>query len=160
MIRINEDFLNQTTSKAKESERLRMNYNFHPHLEDPISRMLNAMEPGTYIQPHKHQTPDRFEVFLVLRGRFVVFIFNDDGIISDHYILDACDGNYGVEIPARIFHSLMSLESGSVAYEIKEGPYQPATAKNFAPWAPAEGDAGAEAFMEKLLDTVGLNNKT
>lgn len=156
MIRINEDFLNQTTAKARESKRLRMNYNFHPQLDDPISRMLNAMEPGTYIQPHKHEDPDRFEVFLVLRGRFVVVTFDEAGNITDHYVLDAREGKYGVEIPARVYHSLMSLESGSVAYEIKEGPYTPATAKNFAPWAPAEGEADAGQYMQKLLDVLGL----
>lgn len=157
MIRINEDFVNQTSEEAKLSPRLRMNFNFHPRLEDPISRMLNAMEPGTYIQPHKHEDPDRFEVFLALRGRFVVFTFDDDGKIANHFILDAREGNYGVEIPAKVYHSLISLETGSVAYEIKEGPYLPATAKNFAPWAPNEGDEGTGAYMKKLLDHAGIN---
>jgi len=156
MIRINEDFINQTSEQAKLSPRLRMNYNFHPRLDDPISRMLNAMEPGTYIQPHKHEDPDRFEVFLALRGSFVVFTFDDDGKIADHFILDASQGNYGVEIPARIYHSLISLKAGSVAYEIKEGPYLPATAKNFAPWAPKEGDSETKAYTKKLLDFVGI----
>jgi len=157
MIRINEDFISRTSEKAKQSPRRRMNYNFHPQLDDPISRMLNAMEPGTYIQPHKHEDPDRVEVFLALRGRFVVFTFDDEGKISDHFILDSNKGNYGVEIPAKVYHTLVSLESGSVAYEIKEGPYYPATAKNFAPWAPNEGDEGTHAYMQKLLDLVGIN---
>jgi len=157
MIRINEDFVSQISEKAKHSARLRMNYNYHPRLDDPISRMLNAMEPGTYIQPHKHENPDRVEVFIALRGRFVVFTFDDAGNISDHYILDSREGNFGVEIPARVYHSLISLESGSVAYEIKEGPYFPATAKNFAPWAPNENDEGTEAYMQMLLELVGIN---
>ena len=134
MIRINEDLVCQISEKAKCSARLRMNYNFHPRLDDPISRMLNAMEPWTYIQPHKHENPDRVEVFIALRGRFVVFTFDDDGNISDHFILDPSKGDFGVEIPAKVYHSLISLEAGSLAYEIKEGPYYPATAKNFATW--------------------------
>lgn len=133
-----------------------MNYNFHPNLEDPVNRMLNAMEPGTYIQPHKHEDPDRWEVFLALRGRFVVIIFDNEGNITDHVILDPDEGKYGVEIPERTYHTLMSLENGSVAYEIKEGPYMPSGAKNFAPWAPAEGDEGVNLYMEKLLQKVGL----
>ncbi len=114
------------------------------------------MEPGTYIQPHKHEDPDRFEVFLALRGRFVVFTFDEEGNIADHVILDPGEGNYGVEIPARTYHSLMSLEKGSVAYEVKEGPYLPFSAKNFAPWAPAEGDDGVEAYMKHLLREAGI----
>ncbi len=156
MIRIDESFIDQTSAKAKESERLRMNYNFH-NLEDPINRLLNAMEPGTYIQPHKHEDPDRFEVFLCLRGRFLVIIFDDEGNVTDHTILNARKGNFGVEIPEKTYHTLLSLESGSVAYEIKEGPYLPATAKNFAPWAPAEGDQGVKAYMHKLLNSLGLS---
>ncbi len=156
MIRIDESFIDQTSAKAKESSRLRVNYNFH-NLEDPINRLLNAMEPGTYIQPHKHEDPDRFEVFLCMRGRFLVVIFNDEGIITNHTILDAREGKFGVEIPAKTYHTLLSLESGSVAYEIKEGPYLPANAKNFAPWAPAEGEPGADSYLKKLLFRTGIN---
>ena len=156
MIKIDDNFLDKTSSQAKVSPRLRMNYNFHPRLEDPISRMLNAMEPGTYIHPHKHENPDKFEVFLALRGRFVVFIFDNFGDITDHAILDARDGSYGVEIPERTYHSLASLEIGSVAYEIKEGPYSLLTSKSFASWAPAESDPGAKEYLEKLLQKVGI----
>jgi cupin fold WbuC family metalloprotein len=156
MQRIDTNLLLQTSQKAMRSERLRMNYNFHPQLDDPVSRMLNAMEPGTYIRPHKHEDPDRWEVFIALRGRFVVFVFDDDGRINDFMILDTSQGNYGVEIPAKAYHCLLSLETGSVAYEIKEGPYMAATAKNFAPWAPAEGSSQAQSYMQSLLDKAGL----
>ncbi len=159
MIKIDDRLLDKTSAKAQESARRRMNHNFHPQLDDPINRMLNAMEPGTYIQPHKHEDPDRFEVFIVLRGRFVVFIFDKTGHVTDHVILDAGKGSYGVEIPERTYHCLMSLQKGSVAYELKEGPYLPSGAKNFAPWAPAEGDDGVEAYMNSLLEQVGLANK-
>ena len=156
MVRIDTDLIEQTSAKAKNSERLRMNYNFHPRLDDPVSRMLNAMEPGTYIRPHKHQDPDRWEVFIALRGRFVVFVFDNDGAITDQAILDASQGKYGVEIPAKAYHCLLSLETGSVAYEIKEGPYMAATAKNFASWAPPEGSPQAKTYMQGLLHKAGL----
>jgi cupin fold WbuC family metalloprotein len=118
------------------------------------------MEPGTYIQPHKHEDPDKFEVFIALRGRFVVIIFDADGNITDHAILDNREGKYGVEIPERVYHMLLSLEPGSVAYEVKEGPYRPFTAKNFAPWAPAEGDPGVPAYIDELLQKLGITLKT
>nr|NQU89217.1 WbuC family cupin fold metalloprotein [Bacteroidota bacterium] len=156
MIVIDESFIDVTSQKARVADRLRMNYNFHPKHEDPLHRLLNAMEPGTYIQPHKHEDPDRFEIFLALRGRFVVFTFDDSGDITGHAILDAKQGNYGVEIPERTFHTLLSLEPGSVAYEIKEGPYNPSNAKNFATWAPAEGDPGVQDYIDKLLTSVGV----
>lgn len=156
MITIDDNFLNETSAKAKVSPRLRMNYNFHPNHEDPLHRMLNAMEPGTYIHPHKHENPDKFEIFLALRGRFAVFIFDENGNMTDHAILDAREGKYGVEIPERTYHMLVSLESGSVAYEIKEGPWVLSTSKNFAPWAPAESDPGTKDYLGNLLKTLGI----
>jgi len=60
------ELLNEVIQKAKNSPRGRMNYNFHDDLVDPINRMLNAFEPGTYIQPHKHENPDKREVFILL----------------------------------------------------------------------------------------------
>ena len=156
MIRIDDELLNQTTAKARGIPRLRMNYNFHPNHEDTINRLLNAMEPWTYIQPHKHENPDRFEVFLALRGRFVVFNFDENGNIADHTILDARKGKYGVEIPPRTYHTLFSLESNSVAYEIKEGPFIPGVTKNVAPWAPAEGDPEVIPYMKSLLKQVDI----
>jgi cupin fold WbuC family metalloprotein len=158
MIKITDAFLDTTSRQAQQSSRRRMNYNFHPNHEASLHRMLNAMEPGTYVQPHKHENPDKFEVFLVLRGRFVVFTFDDAGIITDHIILDAHAGNYGVEIPERTYHTLVSLEQDSVAYEVKAGPYNLLTAKNFAPWAPPEGDSGAKNYLQNLLAHVGLPN--
>ncbi len=153
---ITDTFLDTTSAEAKKRKRRRMNYNFHPSHGDPLHRLLNAMEPGTYIQPHKHQDPDRFEVFLALRGRFAVVIFDDEGNITNHYILDAREGKYGVEIPERIYHTLISLEPDSVAYEVKEGPYSPSAAKNFAPWAPAEGDDKVPEYIETLLHKIGI----
>ena len=157
MIKINDGFLDITSAKAKKAERKRMNFNFHPSHDDPLHRMLNAMEPGTYIQPHKHEDPDRFEIFLALRGRFVAIIFDNQGNITDHAILDNREGKYGVEIPEKVFHTLLSLEPGSVAYEIKEGPYLPGAAKNFAPWAPPEGDPEVESYIENLLQEIGIS---
>lgn len=159
MIRITNDFIDKTSIAAKASPRLRMNYNFHPRHEDPLHRMLNAMEPRTYIQPHKHENPDKFEVFLALRGRFVVFTFDNSGNIVEHAILDARQGKYGVEIPEKTYHTLLSLEEGSVAYEIKEGPYTQSTAKNFAPWAPAEGSPEVADYINSLLTKVGITIK-
>ena len=66
---INEALLDETTGRAKQSPRLRMNYNFHEHLDDPVNRLLNALEPGTYLRPHRHLNPKKDEIFLLLRGR-------------------------------------------------------------------------------------------
>ena len=50
--------LNKVSTEAKESPRLRMNYNFHQSLEDKCHRFLNAVEPGTEVPIHRHPTKD------------------------------------------------------------------------------------------------------
>ena len=118
---IEESLLNSVTSQAKESPRRRMNYNFHQSLDDKCHRMLNAIEPGTDIPIHKHPTKD--ESFVVLRGKVRSTIYNDDGTILESVVLSHEDGLYGVDIPKGVWHKLESLESGSVVFECKEGPF-------------------------------------
>ena len=118
---IEESLLNSVTSQAKESPRLRMNYNFHQSLDDKCHRMLNAIEPGTDIPIHRHPTKD--ESFVVLRGKVRSTTYNDDGSILEEVVLCPEDGLYGVDIPKGVWHKLESLESGSVVFECKEGPF-------------------------------------
>ena len=138
MIKINESFISETSMKAKSNPRHRMNFNFHKEDAATLQRMLNAIEPETYIQPHKHENPDKVEAFFALRGRILVVEFDDKGNITEHIILDNKNGNYGAEIAPRTWHTIISLEAESVAFEVKDGPYDAAVDKNFAPWAPAE----------------------
>jgi len=152
MKKIDLDLVNMVSSKAKISARKRKNYNFHPVLEDPLQRMLNAMEPGTYVQPHKHENPGKTEAFLLLRGKVLVIQFDANGNITDHSLLSKDSGNYGVEIAPGVFHTLVSLEPDSIIYEVKNGPYNPIDDKNFAPWAPTENDPSREKYIEKLLN--------
>jgi len=156
MIKINEEFIEITSAKAKTSKRRRMNYNFHNEDSANLQRMLNAMEPDTYIQPHKHEDPDKVEAFFALRGRILVVEFDDEGNISDHIILDPLKGNFGAEIATRKWHSIISLEKNSVAYEVKDGPYDAKIDKNFASWAPMEGDPEALKYNQEILEKLNV----
>lgn len=149
---VSPEFLDELSQMAIGSPRKRLNHNFHDDLADPINRMLNAFEPGTYIQPHKHENPDKREVFIVLRGSLVVVFFDNSGTPTDFVLLDRDKGNYAVEIPVGAWHSLFALESGSVVYEVKDGPYLPILDKNFAEWAPKEGDMGCDKYLKNLKD--------
>ena len=149
---VSPELLNEVSQKAMNSPRRRLNHNFHDDLADSINRMLNAFEPGTYIQPHKHENPDKREVFIVLRGSLVVVFFDNSGTPTDFVLLDRDKGNYAVEIQVGAWHSLFSLESGSVVYEVKDGPYLPVSDKNFAEWAPKEGDPNCSEYLVRLID--------
>ena len=158
MIRIDTTLLDSVTGEARSLPRLRKNYNFHKEYSDTLQRLLNAMEPLSYIRPHKHEDPDKREVFFALRGRILIVEFDEAGNITDHQILDPVKGVYGTEISERTFHTIVSLESGTVAYEIKDGPYSPIDDKNFASWAPAEGSAEAVPYLRSLVDKTVISS--
>ena len=120
---IDKALLDRVSEQAKASPRLRMNYNFHQSLDDKCHRMLNAVEPGTVVPIHRHPTKD--ESFVILRGKVKVSTYNDDGSVKESVILSLEDGRYGVDIPKNVWHNLESLESGSVIFECKEGPFVP-----------------------------------
>ncbi len=154
MIKITDTLLDEVIAKAKASPRKRMNYNFHPELSDPVQRLLNALEPWTYIRPHKHNTKE--ESFVLLRGAVLAVSFNDDGTINDHAVLSATNGITGVEFEENTYHMLTSLESGSVVYEIKEGPFIPHSEDNSAPWAPPEGTDQCIPFLQSVFDRLDI----
>ena len=120
---IDQSLLNKVSSEAKESPRLRMNYNFHQSLDDKCHRFLNAVEPGTVVDIHRHPTKD--ETFVLLRGRVVVYTYNDDGSVLESIELNPNEWRYGVNIPKGVWHKVESMETGSVFFECKEGPFVP-----------------------------------
>ncbi len=160
MIKIDNSLISAISEKAQKSDRKRMNYNFHKAAYDSLQRLINAIEPYSYIQPHKHENPDKREIFFILKGRMAVVEFDDHGNILDHIILDAEKGNFAVEIPERTWHTIISLEKNSVAYEFKDGPYNADEDKNFATWAPKEGDSNSSAYIENLLENLQLKIQT
>jgi len=149
--------LDKLSEEARKSERKRRNLNYHFGDEDLLQRMLNAFEPGTYVRPHRHKTPAKREVFILIRGRLLMLFFNDNGKVVHREMLDQMAGKYAVEIDPGEWHMAVSLEKGTVVYEVKDGPYDPDNDKEFAPWAPEEGTQDANAYLERLIqeNTIG-----
>jgi cupin fold WbuC family metalloprotein len=118
---IDKQLLDDVSVKAKDSLRLRMNFNFHHSLDEKCHRFLNAVEPGTEVPIHRHPTKD--ESFVILRGKVRVTTHNDDGSIIDDIILCPEEGKYGVNIPKGVWHTIEAMEPDSVIFECKEGPF-------------------------------------
>ncbi|MFA6079121.1 MAG: WbuC family cupin fold metalloprotein [Candidatus Omnitrophota bacterium] len=151
MLKINSKLISGACEKARTSARKRATHNFHSSPGDPIQRFINAIEPDTYIRPHKHENPDKREIFIILRGQALALEFDDSGKVKDFIILGAGTANSGVEFAPRVWHTIIALEEGTAVYELKDGPYLPIDDKNFAPWAPKEGALEAIEFNRKLL---------
>ena len=125
---INESLLDEVTRQAQESPRLRMNHNFHDSLDAKAQRLLNALEPGTLLPIHRH--PHTAETYLLLRGKIKVLYYNDQKELIETVVLEPGSGNYGIHIPKNQWHTLEVLESGSVIFEVKDGPYTPLEEKD------------------------------
>jgi cupin fold WbuC family metalloprotein len=141
--------MERASREARASERGRAILRFHDHPE-PTQRMLNAVEPASYVRPHRHERPDKTEVFLVLAGRACLCRWSDAGELVEALEVSADGPCRGVEIPPRVWHSMVALEPGTVLFEFNEGPFATATHKVFADWAPAEGSDEGRAFHERL----------
>ena len=108
------------------------------------------MEPDSYVRPHRHAAGHKDETMLVLRGRFGLLIFDAAGAVITKAVLGPDCEFSGANIPAGTFHSMVAFDSGSVVMEAKAGPYEPTTDKDWAPWAPPEGDPGGGAYVETM----------
>lgn len=120
---ITSNLLDTVSSQAKESPRLRMNYNLHETLDAKVQRLFNAMEPGTVIPIQRHQ--NTAETLMLVRGKMKVELYDDNKNVIEEAILSHDLGNYGVHIPVGVWHCVEILEPDTVMFEVKEGPYAP-----------------------------------
>lgn len=144
---VNGERLDRLTSRALGNPRRRANDNIHPRLEDPVQRLLNAIEPGSYIRPHRHTEPPKWELFILLQGSAAVLMFDASGQVRERVVLSSGSRDLAVEIPAGAWHTVAALETGTVVLEIKPGPYSPLKDKEFAAWAPEHDDGEMEAWL-------------
>ena len=140
--------LDELSAKAAASPRLRANHNIHPLPADPVQRFFVAAQRDTYFRPHRHLT--KSELAWVLRGSFDVLTFDERGGVTGRYRVGSGTADLGFETPRATWHTLLAVTDGSMFLEIKEGPYDPATAAEFAPWAPPEGHDTVGAFQRWL----------
>ncbi len=151
--------------KAQASPRLRANHNFHSGPEDNPQRFLNVLAYGTYIQPHRHRDPPKAEAFIVLEGYVAFFIFDDEGAVVHTAVLGSgpmpqsvpawaagIEVARGIDVAPGAWHTLAALTPYAVCYEVKPGPWELSTDKEFAPWAPREGGAAVSGYLQRLLD--------
>lgn len=143
-------FLDALSARAAANPRLRQNHNLHPDFEAPAQRFFNAIEPGSYVLPHRHLAPGKEETLLMIRGSLGLAFFNDAGEIQGTRLLTANGACMGTQIPLGSWHSVVALEAGTVFFEVKDGPYLPIAPEERASWAPAEGSAAAAEFEQAL----------
>ena len=149
---VDAELIRRKAEDAAKSPRMREIHILHTGDEDTLQRWLNALQPGSYITPHRHVEPPKAECAVLLQGALGFLPFHDDGSLDlgNSAMLDFSRGFHVVDYRARIWHTFFALVPDTVIFEAKPGPYDAKTDKVFAPWAPPEGSAGAAEYMAGL----------
>ena len=120
---IDKKLMDELSAKAKESSRLRTNFDLRNSDDDNSQRMLNILEPGTEMTIHRH--PDTNEIICMLRGSIKEIFYDDNGNVIECHILRAGSDCPAMVIPAGVWHELECLESDSILLTVKDGRFEP-----------------------------------
>ena len=151
---IDSALLDELSAAARNSPRLRCNRNFHSSADAVSHRLLNAIEPGSYVRPHRHLDPNKDETMLWVRGRLGLLFFDARGAVTDVVALGQT-GNCLVDIPHGLYHTVLGLEPGTVFFEAKAGPYRVPGPEEWAAWAPPEADPGVAVLLQQWRACFG-----
>ena len=147
---LSRDLLEGAIEASQSSPRRRVIQPFHRSESATLQRMFNALQPDSYIPPHRHLEPPKAESWIVLRGALAFFTFDEQGAISECLEIRAGGEIFGVDLEPGVYHTFFALEPDTVVYEAKDGPYSPTADKSFPAWAPAEGTPEASLYLAKL----------
>jgi cupin fold WbuC family metalloprotein len=147
------DIIEAKSRDAKQNSRKREILALQRGNADSLQRMVNALEPGSYVRPHRHHAPPKAESVVLLAGSIGFVPFHQDGTpdFESCILLDRTRGVIALDCRESIWHTFFALEPNTVVFESKSGPFDPKTDKEFAPWAPAEGSPEAAAYLEQLV---------
>lgn len=136
---ISQEELRALSEQSRSAPRKRVHRNFHATYDEPVQRLLIAMQPGSYVRPHQHADDHRWEFMLALAGCAGLLEFDAAGTVLARYEMRPGGAQVAIEISAHTWHTLFALEPDTVLMEFKPGPYVAPTDKDFALWAPTEG---------------------
>jgi cupin fold WbuC family metalloprotein len=148
-------YLDDLRGQAKISPRLRQHRNVHQSYQDVSQRLFNAIEPGSYIRPHRHASDPREELLIAVRGVMAMVTFDEQGAVTN--VLRFGTERHGdemaagAEVSSSTWHTVIALEPGCVLLEVKAGPFDPNQPKDLAPWAPEEGTSSAVSYLQQLM---------
>ena len=150
LLRIDKRILDELSAQAKAVPRLRKNYNIHVSDDEPCHRLLNGLEPGTYVQPHRHADVSKDEAMVMVRGKMGLVAFDESGKVTEKVLMEAGGDVVAISIPHGVFHTLVSLEPGTIFFEAKAGPYRALQPNEKSSWAPAEGASEVASYLAGL----------
>ena len=119
---IDTSLLDTLTAQARTSPRLRQHHDLRDTPDDNSQRILNALEPGTVLPIHRHR--ESSETVVMLRGKGRWNYYDDNGNLTESFILSADGDIRGISVPKGQWHNTECLESGTVIMECKDGKWK------------------------------------
>ena len=155
---VGRDLILAKARDAAANPRKREIHVLHSGDQDPLQRMLNAIQPSTYVQPHRHLHPPKAESFVLLQGQAGIVIFGDHGEVVDKglVLLDQSHGVVAVDVREGVWHTLVALAPETVLFEVKPGPYHAPRDKDLASWSPGPGHSQALPYLADLEDRLRI----
>ena len=150
VFQLDEHRWNEGINASRESPRKRMILPVHRKQDALVQRMFNFLQPGTYIRPHRHPGNGATESLVVLQGGIDFFTFDKEGNIQTQRFVGGVVTNSVLDIEPNIWHTFVVKETDTVLFEVKRGPYNPMTDKEFASWAPEESTSASVSYLSKL----------
>ncbi len=152
------DYLAHLSALAKDSPRQRQHLNIHESFDDPCQRIINAIEPNSYIRPHRHLSDPKHELLIAIRGGMALVIFDHMGrlarVIPFGVFKSDVDSAVAIEVPPSAWHTVIAFTPGCVLLETKAGPFNPFMPKDLAPWAPKEGSEDANTYFSHITAQI------
>lgn len=150
LFQLSEQMIEEGLKASRQSERLRIILPIHRKQDAKVQRMINFLQPGTYIRPHKHPLAHATESLVLLQGSIRFYTFDDKGNVLTVREVASNPIPGVLDIEPDIWHAFIVLEKDTVLFECKKGPYSQGTDKTFAPWSPKEGSEKAAVWMKSL----------
>ena len=155
VVTVDEEQIERGIAASRGSSRRRIILPLHRRQEAPVQRMVNFLQPDTYIRPHLHPREDATESITMMQGRIGFLVFDEKGGVEQMIPLGGEGEPKVIDLEPRVCHSFVVLEDDTVIFESKRGPYDTERDKTFADWSPEEGSDEAMAWIREMKKRVG-----
>jgi cupin fold WbuC family metalloprotein len=151
------DELFELANRAGLVDRKRLHWNLHSSYESASQILFNCIQCDSYIRPHRHLKANKDEYLFAVQGSFALVLFDEDGSVKSFKCFGTIRnrtpllGDLGVKIESSEWHTVLALEANSILLEVKNGPFVPSEAKEYADWSPKEGSQDSATWLKGIL---------
>lgn len=149
---LSDELIEEGLEASRKSLRKRMILPIHRKQNAEVQRLINFLQPETYIRPHKHPLDHATESIVILKGTIRFFTLDEEGAVLTDRMLRSGPIPAVIDIEPNMWHTFIVLEENTILFECKKGPYNAETDKVFAQWASEESESNPLQKLKKHLN--------